>query len=412
MNILQVIPVFNPPELYGGSQQVVYQISKELVKRGHNVCIYTSDAKRSNLDERVWDAVERVDGINVVHFKNVNAPLTRAGFVITPEMRKSLAQEWADFDLVHVHEVRSYQNIIVWLIARRHKLPYIVHAHGLLGGRIGLTRKICDLVYGTKVLKDASMCLALNEYEAEQYRHVGVQDERIAILSNGINLAEYSDLGPKGLFKKKFGITENEQIVLYLGRIHRAKGIDFLVRAFAYLADNNRENIKLVIAGADDGYLNEVKTLVNSLGLSDLVLLAGLLSEEDKIAAYVDSAICAYLGPFEPFGLVTLEAAACGTPVIVSKESYMASIVDEGRFGFSVTYGDIYELAGIMAKILNNDDLSRSMGQKGRKFVFGNFDWTNIAVKLEDIYKDVVKRNRWNISQFGIQKTVYRKTLL
>ncbi len=393
MNILQVVPVFNPPELYGGSQQVVYQISKELVKRGHNVCIYTSDAKRSNLNERVWNAVEHIDGINVFHFKNVNAPLTRAGFVITPEMRKSLVQEWAHFDLVHVHEARSYQNIIVWLIARKHKLPYVVHAHGLLGGRIGLTRKICDLVYGTKVLKDASMCLALNEHEAEQYRRVGVQDERIAILPNGINLAEYSDLGPEGLFKRRFGITENKRIVLYLGRIHRAKGIDFLVRAFAYLADNNRGNLKLVIAGPDDGYLSEVTTLVNSLGISDLVLFTGVLSAEDKVSAYVDSDVVVNVEPKNVFGLVPLEAAVCSTPVIVSNGNAISETISEGKFGFSVTYGDINKLAGIMAKILNNDDLSRSMGQKGRKFIFENFDWTNLVVKLEDIYKDVVKRN-------------------
>jgi putative NADH-flavin reductase len=61
LNILQVIPVFNPPELYGGSQQMVYQISKELVKRGHNVTVYASDLKRSNLKKRVNEATEKID---------------------------------------------------------------------------------------------------------------------------------------------------------------------------------------------------------------------------------------------------------------------------------------------------------------------------------------------------------------
>ena len=218
---------------------------------------------------------------------------------------------------------------------------------------------------------------------------------KIEVIPNGIDLSEYGDLPPKGSFKKKFNIPEDKKIILYLGRIHKTKGIDFLVRAYAHLIKNMKcKDAVLVIAGPDDGYLTEAKRLVNSLRVADKVVFTGMLSEKEKISAYVDSTICTYLRRYEPFGLVPLEAAACGTPVIVSSGTYMANVVDEGKFGFSVKYGDINELAEIMGKMLNNDDLLSEMGQKGRKFVFENCNWVNIVTKLEKAYKEVVENRR------------------
>ena len=86
------------------------------------------------------------------------------------------------------------------------------------------------------------------------------------------------------------------------------------------------------------------------------MLFTGLLSEEDKISAYVDSSICLYLGQFEPFGIVSLEAAACGVPVIVSEGTPMANIVEDGKFGFSTKYGDTKRLAEGIKKLLNDDN--------------------------------------------------------
>ena len=120
-----------------------------------------------------------------------------------------------------------------------------------------------------------------------------------------------------------------------------------------------------------------------------------MLSENDKIKAYVDSSICAYLSPHEPFGLVSLEAAACGTPIIVSAKTPMAQIVNDGRFGFSVKYGDLNQLVKMLQIILNSDNLKGEMGQRGRRFVFNHFDWSIIINKIEAVYNEalIVKKN-------------------
>jgi len=388
LNVLQVIPVFNPPEFYGGSQRVAYQISKELVKRGHEVCVYTSDAKRGNLRERVNQSVERFDGINIYHFKHISYQLIkRMGIVVTPGILRGLEREGNHFDIVHLHEPRGFQHMAVWRFASEKRIPYVVHGHGILGNG-DLSHRLYDSAWGKKVLRSASMSIALNEDEVEDFRRIGVAKEKIMVIPNGIDLSQYSVLPQKGTFKRNFGIDDNEKIVLYLGRIDRTKGIDFLVRCFAYLVRNENQGLKLVVAGHDDGFLSEIKLLVDSLGISDFVLFSGVLTERDKISAYVDSVVCAYLGKFEPFGLVPLEAAACGTPVIVSKETYMAKIVDKARFGFSVKFGDADETLSALRRLLD-DDLSKSMSPRAIDCA-KQFDIKKTVDKIERLYCDLV----------------------
>jgi glycosyltransferase involved in cell wall biosynthesis len=232
--------------------------------------------------------------------------------------------------------------------------------------------------------------------EAEQYKSMGVSDEKIAIIPDGIDLSEYVDLPPKGSFKKKFGIDNDKMMILYLGRIHKTKGIDFLVRAYACLLKSMKDdNAVLVVAGSDDGYLAGAKRLAVSLKIADKVVFTGMLTEKEKLGAYVDSSIVVNVEPINVFGLVPLEAAACATPVIVSKSNAISDIIDGGRFGFSVNYGDINELARVMGKMLDNDDLSRKMGQNGRDFVFKNCNWANIVPKLQKVYEEAACIHYW-----------------
>jgi len=91
-----------------------------------------------------------------------------------------------------------------------------------------------------KLLRDASKVIALTQMEADQYRRMGVPEEKIAIIPNGIDLSEYANLPPQGAFKKKYGIKEEEKIVLYLGRIHESKGLGMLAEAFSFVAKETK----------------------------------------------------------------------------------------------------------------------------------------------------------------------------
>lgn len=114
---------------------------------------------------------------------------------------------------------------------------------------------------------------ALSKKEVEQYKAMGVPDDKITVIPNGIDLSEYEDLPPRGKFRAKYGISEDRKIILYLGRIHKIKGIDFLIEAYANLVKNKFNDALLVIAGPDDGCLRKLQALIKALRIEDNVLV-------------------------------------------------------------------------------------------------------------------------------------------
>ena len=383
MKILQVVPFFSP--VHGGSAIVPYYLSRELTKRGHEVAVFTSDYKLS----RKW--TDSLGNIEVYSFK---AWSSWAKFYFTPTLIKIAKDKIKNFDLVHMHNYRTFQNIVVFHYAKKYGVPCVLQAHGSLPRIMARQRlkQVYDVLFGYRLFKGVSKVIALSWVEAEQYKSMGVPDEKIAIIPNGIDLSEYADLAPKGSFKKKVGVKRNQRIVLYLGRIHKTKGIDFLIEAYALLIKDSRfHDVTLVIAGPNDGYLSEARTLTNALGVSNRVLFTGFLNEYEKVSALCDSSIVVSPEKFNVFLIVPLEAAALGKPVIVSNTNYISHIVREGKFGFSVDYGNTKELAEKMGKLLGNSNFTIDMSQNGRSFVSKNFNWNKIISSFEKVYKDVIE---------------------
>ena len=390
MRILQIIPVFSA--LFGGPVRVVRFISKELAKR-HEVTVYTTSALDHRRDFKHSTFEDKLGGYRVVYFPRA---FRFTGFNVSPSMARALKDTIVEYDVVHLHSWRHFQDVITHHYAKKYNVPYVLQVHGSLPW-ISAKQKlklIYDVSFGYRLLRDASKVIALSRVEAEQYRSRGVPEEKIAIIPNGIDLSEYANLPPRGAFKKKFGIPEDKKVILYLGRIHRTKGIDLLVEAYAYLRkEMSYKDAVLVIAGPDDGYLSKIKSLAQSLGVSISILFTGLLSEKDKIRAYGDSSVVVNVEPLNVYGLVPLEAAACSTPVIVSKTNAISEVVLNGKFGFSVEYGDVTTFASMLYRVLTDEKLAENLGKNGREYVLNNLGWNKIVEKYEQVYIDVIKNN-------------------
>jgi len=380
MKILQVIQFFSPE--HGGSSTGPYYLSKELAKRGHEVTVYTIDYKLS----REW--MESLHQVKVCPFKT---RLSWAKFYVTPNMMKNTQEEIKFSDIIHMHNYRSFQNIIAHYYAKKYGVPYVLQAHGSLPRIMAKQRLkwIYDVLFGYRLLRDASNVIALSQVEAEQYRAMGVPDEKIAIIPNGIDLSEYANLPPKGSFKKKFGIDEDEKIVLYLGRIHKIKGIDILVKAFANVIEK-LDDVKLVVVGPDDGYLVELEALIKALKIEDKVLISGPLYGKDKLEAYVDADVYVLPSRYEAFPMSLLEAYACAKPVVCSRVFGLKDLVLNGVTGLLVEPSDIKQLANSIFYLLNNDNISEEIGLKGRRFVKENFTIENTVDRLNNLYGEVL----------------------
>ena len=316
MKILFVIPYFYPAHAFGGPVRVAYDVGKELVKQGHEVVVYTSDAK--DLENRLEAESAEIEGMKVHYLKNLSMFFVKnSKLFITPELPQMVKHSLRSFDIIYIHEYSTYQNIVVHKFARKYGVPYVLQAHGSLPKTSRRVRKwVYDIFFGSNQLKDAAKVIALSKMEAEQYMCMGIPKENIVIIPNGIDLKKYTNLPPRGYFRKKFGIVEDEKIVLYLGRIHKSKGLDFLVEAFNIIS-RKIEGVRLVIVGPDDGYAAWLRRLASRLGVEGKISFIGFVSERDKLGALVDGDV--FSTPyFSGFPHTFLEACVAGCPIVTT----------------------------------------------------------------------------------------------
>ena len=398
MKILQVIPYFEWS--YGGPVRVLYQLSRELAKRGHDVTIYTTDVGRRNpLTEK--QKIRFDSNSKVQYFKCQNNWIAdRLKLHVSFQMFSAIKDNLTDFDVVHLHEARGIPNLLVWYYAKKFGIPYILQARGSLpktipGQNVGLVclKIMFDTILGNNILRDTSKVIALCRIEAEQYMDMRVPEEKIAFIPNGIDLSDYANLPHKGSFKEKFNIPKDTKIVLYLGRIHKIKGIDFLVKAYAHLIEKFN-NVLLVVVGPDDGYLDKLRGLISSLNIVDDVLFTGPLYGKDKLEAYVDADIFVLPSRYETFPNVVLEAYACSKLVIASDVMSIPDIVLHGKTGLLFQAGDSQELTKMLLYALTHLEEAEKMGHRARKFVEEKYSIDKVVDSLKFLYETILKEKQ------------------
>jgi len=387
MKILQMIPAFYPAMAYGGTVNVAYYLSKELAKRNHEVTVYTSDTL--DKDRRQKENFAAIDGINVYYFKNISNRLAWARFVLNTGVISALRKNLNKFDIIHLHGYRNFQNFFCYYYAKKHNIPYIVQAHGSLPylNQKQLIKKSIDSIIGYRLLQDASRVIALHKTEADQYKKMGVAENKIEIIPNGIDLSEYESLPERGQFRNKYHIRNNEKIILYLGRIHKSKGIDLLIAAYSELFKDLKDS-KLVIVGPDDGHLSELKNQTTELGIEDKVLFTGPLFNRDKLTAFVDADV--FVTPkFSGLPVTFIEACACGLPIITTTEGDDIDWINN-NVGFVVEYS-VSSISQSIVKLLQDDKLQSRFGNKGKDLVRNELNWGRISKCFEELYSSLCR---------------------
>jgi glycosyltransferase involved in cell wall biosynthesis len=383
LKILQVIPYYYPAWKFGGPVKVAYDISKELVERGHSVTVYTSDI----VDEktRVENSFQNIDGVDVFYFRNLSLYAAMRKMFVTPSMLSAVKDNIKSFDVVHVHGNRTTQSPVLHYFLKKNSVPYIVQAHGGLPRVSGGTlNRLYDFFFGYNLLRDASKVIALSKVEVEQYVAMGVPKEKTVIIPNGIDLSDYANLPYKGFFKK-FGISDDEKIVLYLGRINKIKGVDILAKAFAKIT-KQLVNVRLVFVGPDDGFRSELEALIKALNIEDKVLITGPLYGKDKLKAYVDADVYVLPSRYETFPMTVLECVACGTPVILTAKCGISDFFRD-NVGLVVN-PDPNHLSEALLEILLDLGKQNSFRENCNP-VIDRFNISKTVSKLEDVYEEI-----------------------
>lgn len=228
---------------------------------------------------------------------------------------------------------------------------------------------------------------------------MGVDENKIEIVPNGFSLSDYKKLPEKGEFRKKHSISNNEKIILYVGRLHKSKGIDLLVKAFAY-AKNEIDNVRLVLIGPGNEYESELKELARTLKVDDKIMFAGFVTIDEKMKAFVDADV--FVTPrFSGFPITFLEACACGTPIITTNKGDELDWIDE-KVGYVTDFNE-NKVGDAILKIIGDEQLRLKFGNECKSVIEIYFSWDKIVEKLEEIYSGCCKEN-WKKSCEAIKE--------
>lgn len=383
MKIAQITPFFYP--VIGGLETHVLNLSTYLIKRGHKVTVFTSDKSRRGVIPR---KEECINGITVKRFP-IWVDVSEFAKVWPGFVGELLNGK---FDVIHAHNYRHFHCDLSALASKLSQTACVMTTHApyfyekIRPRTYQLLAKIYDYTAGKVTLNFYDRIIALTDAEFPWLLKHGTKIEKIRVIPNGIT-SDVLKEGSGERFRKKYGL--DGPIVLSVGRIHRSKGLQFLLSA-APLVLREIPEVTFLIVGPDAGYVSELRNLAERLRIEKNVIFTGPLFKEELRDAYAACTLFALPSICEGFGIVLLEAMAQNKPVIATRSGGPSSIVINGENGYLVTYGDVNELANLIVKIVRDEALSNYLGTSGKEYA-RRHTWNKIAVKVEKVYIEILK---------------------
>ncbi len=384
MKIVMGTPFLYPAIAYGGAARAAYDLACSLHHMGHQITVVTTD---------VWDARHRFNGASdsspfeVHRLKNVSNSMAYWCQFYTPVgFDKKIRNVLANADILHLHTYRNLLNDRLARLAYEAKLPFVVTGHGTIPiiERFFKIKRVYDVCIGRWQLNHAAGFIAVSESEMVRLKEFGVPESKIRIIPNGVPAIKATH---PGKFREKWNISPEKKLILFLGRITEQKGLQYVVRAFAYL----RSEAVLAIAGNDMGYESQIREIIRELNLEEKIIRTGMLNDEEKASAFTDADVTVYPAHDEAFGLVAAESILCGTPVIVCQDSGFAQLIRKAGGGDMVPAGDVAALAQAIQSNLNRGKNPEEM-EEAKLTLMEQHNWVNVAQKTVSFYKERLSR--------------------
>jgi glycosyltransferase involved in cell wall biosynthesis len=402
MNICHVVPIYLPGILPGCSKYV-WDISKGLAKRGHFTTVLTANAitgrgwvdplfgKYSSVKE------ETINGVRVKRLK------THWQITSTMHLLRKVANGFLPRSIGNIVSLLSAGPYLPKLKEEFQKERYeVIHVTAFPFALVWLVRKACQslgkpfvctpLIHFEdpshsnpllwKALDDAASVIACSNYEREGMIRKGIDPSRIHLIPMGIDLDEW--VNPDGeRFRKRYRL-EGKKIILFAGTKGYNKGAIHLLQATERIARAMKDCV-LVSIGLATREWNIHKNQLRQENLLDL----GYVSDEEKRDAFAACNLFVMPSRYDSFGIVYLEAWRCAKPVIGAKVGAIPEVIEEGKDGLLVEFGDVDQLCSTILYLLNHPDLSREMGERGRKKVVEKLNWERTLPLIEKVYEEI-----------------------
>ena len=384
MKILQGCVRYPPAP--GGAETVVKAYSEGLRDLGHDVEVVTTDLyTETPFVKKKMPFV--VNGINVTRHKAYTVS-GEAHYVLAPGMVQSFLSKNAD--IIHTHSYGYFQNHAGWIRERFQSTPWVITPHfhpswSMWGGSKRKTlREFYDTVIGKGTLEAADLITCVSKHERDMLvSEIGLKEDNIKIIYNGINWSDWSSVPKKEVFRKQYPKV-SEKFVLFAGRLATNKGLSDLISAMQLI---DKKSIDLVITGADMGLGKKLEKEASDKGVTMHRL--GHIDDETYRSVLSAAEMLVLPSEYEAFGIVLLEAAAAKTAVIGTNVGGIPEAMSPGNNGLIVEYNDVNNLAKSIAILLEDEKMSREMGKSGREWA-KKFSWESIVKEIEHEYKLII----------------------
>lgn len=319
------------------------------------------------------------------------------------ELQKFQADRDIEYSVVHTNYWLS-----AWVgmeLKKRQPTIKQVHTYHSLGAvkynsatdipAIGSTR----LAVEKSCLETAERIVATSPQEQEHMRTLVSKKGNIDIIPCGTDITRFGSVR-RSQARQRLGLPLSSLVVLYVGRFDKRKGIETLVRAMDRSIFPGLADIRLIIVGGSrpgqsDGIERErIEGIVDELGLREFTTFAGQIDHDTLPYYYAAANICAVPSHYEPFGLVTIEAMACGTPVVGSNVGGLQFTVVSEKTGLLCPPQDEAAFANAIDRILSQPKWQVQLGKAARQRVETMFSWDGVAAQLGDLYK-AVEEQEW-----------------
>ena len=378
-----------PPRIVGGIARVVHDLSKRLIKDGHEVTVVTY---RDNTDVPSYENdkgvnVYRVDNY-MIHPNNFIDWIMQLNFNMLSKATEIINKE-GDFDVIHAHD---------WLVTYAAKslknaydIPIVATIHATEAGRnSGIHDETQRYINDTEWLLtyEASEVIVNSNYmKNEIQRLFGLPYEKINVIPNGVNISNFVGVERDYDFRRQYAM-DNEKIILYVGRLVYEKGVQNLIAAMPKILANYHDS-KLIIAGRG-GMMDELKQEASNLGLDNKVYFTGYLDSKQVQKMYKCADVAVFPSTYEPFGIVALEGMLSGVPTVVSDVGGLDEIIEHGVDGMKAYCGNPNSIADSVIALLYDHQLASNCSKRAIKKVKEQFNWEKIAQDTHFTYEKAV----------------------
>lgn len=381
----------------GGLNVYVRELSREMAKRGHRMDIFTRRTDASTPE------VTRIDeSTRVVQVEAGPLDADKQAQRRHLETFRRAVMAWQEghadgngpYDLVHSHYWMS--GWVGQTLGECWRVPHVAMFHTLAEAKnrhhLGEREPRYRIAGERSVARGADAVIAASASErgtlTEDY---GVPPDRISVIPCGVDIEKFRPSGFRRA-RRDLGLDPDVPVLLFIGRIEPLKGIDVLIRASAQLEGR----FQLLVVGGDEKdamRLHELHTLAEEMGILGKVVFADAVPHDELPRYYNAAGVCVVPSYYESFGLVALEAMACGVPVIASRVGGLKETVRDGQTGYLVPWRCPEPFAERLDLLLTNEPLRRSLGEEARE-VARRYRWPVIAARVEDVYHQLVSSYR------------------